>query len=307
MFYYKIHGLTIQSEIKLPELRELITSAKYGSRTANVKISLGKVDSSNVDIISEGIFRVASHYILTKDSIFLIWNDLEVCEIRNQSEIIVNIDSKIQENFLRSLILGPALGIVLHLKGLMVLHASAVDINGEAVAIMGHNGMGKSTTTMALIGEGYPLIVDDILSIEFDSEENPVVNPGIARIKLWPEVYPKYVDHIKNIDIIHPESPKRSCQLKRQSEDKIPLKHVYILEKDSVMGLCDVNYSEALMELIRNSYCASIFQDQDEISHFQGYAKVVRRVPVKYLKRYDSLDDLKKLAELIINDVESQK
>jgi len=307
MYNYQTHSLQIQSEIKLPELTDKNNLQKKCLNLAKVKIILGEVDFSCKEIISEGIFRVASRYLLSKDSILLIWNNITVCEIRNKNEIIVNSNSHIDESFLRSLILGPALGIILHLQGRMVLHASAVNINGEAVAIMGHNGLGKSTTTMALVGRGYPLLADDILSIEFDHQGYPVVHPGLARIKLWPEVYPKYSEYIQKIDIIHPESPKRSCQLKRQSPSIIPLKHIYILEKSDKLGLSDVNHSEALIELIRNSYCANIFQAQDEIDHFRDYGKIVQRVHIKYLYRYDSLDELEKLAGLIASDVQSQK
>lgn len=307
MYNYQTHSLQIQSEIKLPELTDINNLEKKGLKMAKVKIILGEVDFSYKEIISEGIFRVASRYILSKDSILLIWNNITVCEIRNKNEIIVNSNSHIDESFLRSLILGPALGIILHLQGRMVIHANAVNINGKAVAIMGHNGMGKSTTTMALVGRGYTLLADDILSIEFDHQGYPVVHPSRARIKLWPEVYPKYTEYIQKIDIIHPESPKRSCQLKRQSQSIIPLKHIYILEESDKLGLSRVNHSEALIELIRNSYCANIFQAQDEIDHFRDYGKIVQRVHIKYLYRYNSLDELEKLAGLIVNDVQSQK
>ncbi|MDI6644196.1 MAG: hypothetical protein QME14_03990 [Methanobacteriaceae archaeon] len=307
MYNYQTHHLEIQSEIRFPELTENNSSTTKGLNLPRIRITLGIVDFSVKEIISKGIFRVASQYMLTKESIYLIWNNIKVCEIRNKNEIIVNVHAEIDENFLRSLILGPALGIVLHLQGRLVLHASAVDVNGEAVAIMGHNGMGKSTTTMALVGQGYPLIADDILSIELDQEDNPLLHPGIARIKLWPEVYPRYSEYIKKISVIHPESPKRSCQLKRQSTTTLPLKHIYILEKADNLGLSQLNYSEALIELIRNSYCANIFQAEDEKSHFQDYAKIVQKVPIKYLNRIDSLDELEKLVEIIKNDVKAQK
>ena len=59
------------------------------------------------------------------------------------------------------------MGILLHQRGRMVLHASAVNINDGAVAFMGHNGAGKSTTTFSFMASGYPLVADDILSLEF--------------------------------------------------------------------------------------------------------------------------------------------
>ena len=112
---------------------------------------------------------------------FLIWNDIEICEITHGKKITVNPLTGIEENFLRVLILGPAFGILLHQRGRLVLHASTVNINGGAVAFMGFNGGGKSTTTAALNNKGYPLVCDDISSVEFDENGTPVVFPGVSK------------------------------------------------------------------------------------------------------------------------------
>ena len=51
MFFYKAHGLSIQSTITFPELN------KGNSRT-DVKIQYGKINSSSKKILSEGNFGV---------------------------------------------------------------------------------------------------------------------------------------------------------------------------------------------------------------------------------------------------------
>jgi len=179
MHFYKAHGLSLKSEIEFPELLE-------GPRNYDILIKYGKVDYSTKKVLSEGVFRVASHYILTDDSVYLIWNEINICQILEGNKIIVNSQTGIEETFLRALVLGPAMGILLHQRGRLVLHASAVNINDGAVAFMGHNGAGKSTTTASFMASGHPLIADDILSLEF-REGIPMVFPGFPRIKLWPE------------------------------------------------------------------------------------------------------------------------
>lgn len=53
------------------------------------------------------------------------------------------------------------------LRGQFSVHASAVRTAGGALAIMGQPQAGKSTTVMGLIGRGYPLIIDDVLPVDF--------------------------------------------------------------------------------------------------------------------------------------------
>ncbi len=55
------------------------------------------------------------------------------------------------------------------------VHASAVMIPGGAIAVMGAAMAGKSTTTLGLVRKGFPLIIDDVLPVDF-TENGPVVH-----------------------------------------------------------------------------------------------------------------------------------
>jgi hypothetical protein len=57
---------------------------------------------------------------------------------------------------------GTVLAVVLMLRGHPVLHASAVEVDGKAVAFVGASGMGKSTLATAFCGQGAALITDDV-------------------------------------------------------------------------------------------------------------------------------------------------
>ena len=57
---------------------------------------------------------------------------------------------------------GPVMGFVLRLRGQIPLHASAVDIGGSAILLMGPPGAGKSTTAACFAQLGNPLLSDDI-------------------------------------------------------------------------------------------------------------------------------------------------
>ena len=57
------------------------------------------------------------------------------------------------------------------LHGLEVLHASAVAIDGAAVALAGPSGSGKTSLAVALCREGAEFLADDVLAIELGDGE----------------------------------------------------------------------------------------------------------------------------------------
>lgn len=65
------------------------------------------------------------------------------------------------------LIQGWAVTLAMLQRGDLSLHAAAVDIGGDLLAIAGHRGAGKSTTSMGLRKRGHSLLVDDVTLIHF--------------------------------------------------------------------------------------------------------------------------------------------
>ena len=63
-------------------------------------------------------------------------------------------------------VLNQVVGFAATLQGLEVLHASAVEVGGRAVAITAPSGVGKSTLALALVGSGARWMTDDVLALE---------------------------------------------------------------------------------------------------------------------------------------------
>jgi hypothetical protein len=62
-------------------------------------------------------------------------------------------------------------------RGIEVLHASAVVLDGEAVALAGRSGSGKTSLALALHRRGAALLADDVLAIERNGDK-PLAHPG---------------------------------------------------------------------------------------------------------------------------------
>jgi hypothetical protein len=74
------------------------------------------------------------------------------------------------------LLIAQALPFAAVLQGLEVLHASAVAIDGDAIAFAGLSGSGKTSLALDLCRHGAEFLADDVLAIELDEEL--LVHPG---------------------------------------------------------------------------------------------------------------------------------
>jgi HPr kinase/phosphorylase len=66
-------------------------------------------------------------------------------------------------------------------NGLEVLHASAVVIDGAAVALLGPSGSGKTTLALALCDLGAGFLADDVLALE-PAADRLLAHPGTPRV-----------------------------------------------------------------------------------------------------------------------------
>lgn len=81
---------------------------------------------------------------------------------------------------------GQVLPFACALQGLEPLHASAVEVGGRAVALLGRSGAGKSTMAANLVADGAGFITDDVLALEVPAEGgSPVAytGPRIAKFR----------------------------------------------------------------------------------------------------------------------------
>ncbi|WP_324649614.1 hypothetical protein [Georgenia sp. H159] len=79
---------------------------------------------------------------------------------------------------------GTLLALQLYLRGSAVLHASAVERDGTAVAFLGHSGMGKSTLAALMCASGARVVSDDVVPVA--TGEEPRVPLGATELRLRP-------------------------------------------------------------------------------------------------------------------------
>jgi len=173
--FYRVCGLSVSSDITLPGL----IAGSAGS-APQVTIRCGPVPESLPGASASGpTWQVAGKRFLLRIP------DIARFLLNDGREIVFSPESDETAADIPIFILGTVFGILLHQREQIVLHASAVRVNGKAVLFCGSSGAGKSTLAAALAQRGYPLVTDDFCTLTIDGAGAPLVYPDGRQLKLW--------------------------------------------------------------------------------------------------------------------------
>lgn len=288
------YGLTIESEIHFQNLPTGILSPEVTMRVAKIKKPPCAADA----------VRACA---LTVDGVRIYWRGVGTFHIRCGNEIAVDPEPGVEEAVVRLFLIGPALAILLHQRGVLVLHASVVRIGQQAVGFMGEKGWGKSTTAAALNAKGHALIADDILAITLGADGIAMVQSGPPHFKLWPEAaVASFGDDPYRLAPVHSQIEKRERFANTGFiKEALPLRHLYILDRGGPRPeSIPMAPAAALLACVRHNYLSKIMislGDQDK--NFIQSAQLVQRVSASSLRRPKNLGALGEIAKLIEQDV----
>ena len=185
MISYAAFGLRLDSEFELPELDRTGADTDAAWRVASGSAD-HKFDTATLlgtDSVYDGV-EVRSY--AAGDAIRLVYDDTGTFEIRRRDRTIAwHRGHNASAVAMRADLLGRVIAFAAHADGHLSLHASAVAIDGRAIALLGPKGAGKSTLALALVQRGARLITDDTLIVRFDEHGAPWAVPGMQRVRLW--------------------------------------------------------------------------------------------------------------------------
>ena len=298
MHSYIAYGLTIHSALPLPEL---VVASDVG---ADVVIQLGKVGRPQA-----GTDHTGSCFHMTTEQAYLFWEQVGSFLVRGGKEIIVDPISGVEESLIRLPLLGMVLAAVLQQRGLLVLHASAVAFNGDAVAFLGASGWGKSTLAATLYARGHPLVADDLVAVDLGGRENPIVLPGFPQLKLLPEAAAASLgDDAELLPRLASGFDKRSHRAANEFSDRpLPLRRMYLLGRGPCLEIEALQPQQVIKHLICQSYLSLVFKQSLQgviaSAHFLQCASLAGKVPLYWLKRQPSLATLPDLTMLVEEDL----
>jgi len=284
---YHVFGFDVESDISLPELPPAQSTVR-----PVVSIRLGQVEKFQANV--DGTQHYASH-----DQILFSYDGVARFRVTKGREIVVDAQSPADAMLLRVCLLGPALGALLHQRGVLVLHASAVYVGGAASVFLGGSGWGKSTLAAFLRARGNGLLSDDIVAVE--ASEDPRILPGIPQMKLWPPSVEALGIDPATLPRLHPGLEKRAYKVDdRLQIGPVGLGRVYVLDTGDRLAVERLGRAEAFSELVRHTYLLKYLASSGtSVAHFRQCADLVKAVPIYRIVRPPVLAQLGEVAELL--------
>ena len=99
-------------------------------------------------------------------------------------QVVVSVSALAKPDTERHTVLIGGLNAIAYQRGLLPLHASAIDTGEACLVFCGESGAGKSTLAAALAQAGYPLLCDDLVVVHPDRDGGPLVWPAVVRPRL---------------------------------------------------------------------------------------------------------------------------
>ena len=288
MTLYSAYGLTIKSEIALSTV---VSAAK------NFDVVVNIADLSNKN--SQQINNNKSNNVL--GSIPGVAKFL----ISDGQKILVEPESNVDEPILSPCILGSAMAILLQQRGLLVLHASCVVINGFAIAFLGNSGDGKSTICSAFHSRGYRILTDDVMAINTNQDSIYVI-PSIPEIKLRSDSSNLIGYPAGTLSPLHPMTQKKVYKIESGfSSEPITLKKIYVLDKGQQNKIQPLSSQDSFIELVKHTRAVKTLKSQNlEQAHFKKCAKIAEKIAISRLIRKFALSELPYLVSLIEHDLD---
>jgi hypothetical protein len=181
---------------------------------------------------------------------------------------------------------GPILGFVLRLRGALALHASAVQIGGRALVLVGPHAAGKSTTAAGFAQRGCPVIADDVLHVRREGRQW-FAEPFAATLRLWPAGVRLALGSDAALPRITGTWDKRALAIGTAgtvgASHAVPVAAVAFLEPreppPAAPRLEPIPASEALVRLAAHSSASHLIDGITRVREFALLAELVRATP----------------------------
>ena len=291
---YRAFGLKIASTVRLPELLA-------GDGSADVEIHRA------APLARRSLARQATDETMVAPNEWrLTYGDVGVLTVRDGRRIELTPVQGASPRTVRLTLLGPGMAVLLHQRGFLVLHASAVEIAGRAVAFLGDSGSGKSTLAAALHARGHRLVADDVAAVRI-GPDGPEVHAGFPQLKLWPDALSALGCDAAPLERVEPGLDKRAHRIPAGFAETsvLPLARLYVVEEGDAVELTRLQPRDAFLALVRYAYGIQRLDGATGLDHFRVRSEIVQRAPVYCLSRPWDLGGLRTVVDRVEHELEA--
>lgn len=287
----KPFGLTIHSEIRLPGCRA-------AGELPDVTVRYGDVP----DLLAGAVMTRACTQV--RPGCFLLRLDgVAKCLVEEGNSITVEPAPGATDDEIRLFLMAAVWNALLLQRGLLPLHGSAIQVQGDAVILAGPSGNGKSTLAAALAEQGYPVLADELCALAVSADSPPLLLPGFPQMLLWEDSLRKLGWDTRHLSRVRPGLEKWIVPLDEQPDcEAIPLRSVYVLTVGNTAAF-DIRRFKGMkpvQALIDATYRVHHVAGHGlSLPHFNQCANAARQIIVKRLERPATPFNLNGLVNLL--------
>lgn len=301
MYYYKVYGLFVESEIEIPCAYQVPPV-----NNCTVKIINGPLPE-------ELPIQENYSYQVGYKGIEYGWSYIDVLGqfyTEKGNRVYVSLNDTYDLRHWESYLLGPILSDVLTQKNIVALHGSAVEKNNKAIVICGESGSGKSTITLELRNLGYHFMSDDIVAVTKE-QESYVAHAGYPQQKLCKDTVVKFGYSLDRLEMLNEERQKYALPTEKDFMEKaLSLTTIICLEvtKNKEITVECVEGNDKLNYIINNLIDLGKFKKYGmNVLIFKDCVEIAKQVELIRVLRPEYDCDSKMVVNKIIDRLEGRK
>lgn len=204
-----------------------------------------------------------------------------VCDMRvspDLSSVVVAADPRGKAGMVPILFTGNVVAFLLTMLGTPALHGSVIEVDGEAIAFVGHSGSGKSTLAAEACAAGARLVADDVLALRMAVDHVSCLRGG-SSLRLRPGA----ADVAERFPVRSMTYDKRTAVSVAPSGEVAPLRAVVLPAVDAEAGhprLHPLSAREAFAALTSFHRLTGLVDAAAVKRHFHTCIDLAQSVPV---------------------------
>lgn len=291
-YWYEAYGLRMWSEVPL---RFMPTSSRDDP---DVEVRLGRTPEAlpNAERRLEAWEASATGFLLRG-------NGVARYLVTDGRTIVVEPAGGANPALVEAFLAGSVMAALLQQRGVVTLHASAVQTHDGAVLFAGPSGSGKSTLLAALVARGYPMLADDVVGVVLDEHDRPIALRAYPRCRLWTPSLRRlgWCAGEATGEVIDGDA-KQMVKVDRFGDARSPLHAVFVLQPQDHPGIeIERLTSGAAFEvLVRETHRRQFLCGSERLQrHFGIVAATAKQVQVAKVARPATAFLLDELADKI--------
>ena len=283
--WYRGYGLQFCSETALPELVPVAAGA-----SADLRIRFTK-EAERQWIASGATEADADDFVAAPGGGFVM-RVAGICDywVRGGNQIGLTPADGADLVSVRLYLIGSALGMAFHQRGMLVLHGATVRHQDAATIFVGESGEGKSTLAANLARTGHAVFGDDTMPLWPRADGGFDAWPGSRMLKLWSDTIDALGETPGRLDSVGDRMDKFFFPNHAPVPDTpVPVSEIILLEAggaETTAVVEPIGGLEALRVISQNTYRPEYVPLLGrEAEHFQLCSQLADRVEVIRFRR----------------------